>query len=343
MPGHLSTLVLQLFAVCYVLVGLTLAVAVAQAEEAAAHVTASEALFRGGFTESLLGMLMLEPDHGVLRVTRVNPVACRLLGGSEADVLGHDLSSFLHPAEHGGLGRAVDDLLSGRTTGWRHELQSRQPGAWLEIALSVLPGGSGDPRDLVVSVQLLDITPRRQAQTQLAHLALHDPLTGLANRVLLADRLAQVLAAARRSGVGPALLFLDLDDFKQVNDLGGHAAGDTVLRTVADRLSGAARATDTVARLGGDEFVVLCPETQDPEAGRGLAERLVALVSQPIDLGAAEVVVRLSVGVVLGLPGSSADDLLRQADTAMYRAKAQGKGQAVVFQATAHPEPAGAA
>ena len=191
-------------------------------------------------------------------------------------------------------------------------------------------------------MQLLDITSRRQAQDELARLALHDALTGLANRVLLADRLAQVLAAARRSGVGPTLLFLDLDDFKQVNDVGGHAAGDVVLRTVADRLTGAARAGDTVARLGGDEFVVLCPGTADPAAGRALADRLVGLVQQPIPVGGTEVVVRLSVGVVLGRPDGSADDLLRDADTAMYAAKAQGKGRAVVFDPDLRPQPVAA-
>ncbi|MFC3689712.1 diguanylate cyclase domain-containing protein [Aquipuribacter hungaricus] len=334
MTGHLSTLVIQVFAVSYVMVVLPLALAVRQREETAARLSASEAMFRGGFTGSMLGMLMLRPRDGVLRVVRANPVATAMLGGSEADLLGSDLAAQLAPAERAAFVAAVEDVVAGTSDGWRHEVASSgTPVRWFEAAVSVLPAPSTDPGDVLVSVQLVDVTARRDAQEQLSRLALHDPLTGLANRVLLADRLAQVLATARRSGLAPALLFLDLDDFKQVNDVDGHAAGDIVLRTVADRLLAGARASDTVARLGGDEFVVLCPETPHPADGLALAERLVASVSRPITVGTRDVVVRLSVGVVLGAPGADADGLLRDADTAMYTAKAQGKGRAVVFTA----------
>ncbi len=335
-----STLLLQVFAVSYVLVGLTLALAVSQREAVVVRVSASEALFRGGFTESLLGMLMLEHRDGVLRVVRANPVACRLLGLDETDLLGRELAELLDPSERRGLREALRDLLGGRSLGWRHEVRTAGPvETWVEMAVSVLPGETSEPDDAVVSVQLVDVSDRREAQSQLARLALHDPLTMLANRVLLADRLVQVLASARRSGVGPALLFLDLDDFKQVNDLDGHAAGDVVLRTVADRVASAVRATDTVARLGGDEFVVLCPRTADPVAAVALADRLVALVSRPIPVDGHDVSVRLSVGVVLGAPDCTAEDLMRDADTAMYAAKAQGKGRAVLFRAEAHGLP----
>ena len=336
MSGALSTLILQVFAVCAVIVGLTLALAVRQREESTVRVSASEALFRGGFTESLLGMLMLEHRDGELRVTQANPVACRMLGRSDDSVIGHDFTAFLDPSEHDGLAVAARRLATGHSTGWRREVASTgSTPSWFEMALSVLPGEADPTQGDVLSVQLVDVTARRDAESQLARLALHDSLTGLANRVLLADRLDHVLVAARRSGVGPTLLFLDLDDFKQVNDQAGHAAGDIVLRTVAERLVSTARAADTVARLGGDEFVVLCPETDDPQAGRALAQRLVDLICRPITVDGQDVVVRLSVGVVLGSPFDTADTLLRDADSAMYAAKAQGKGRAVLFQATA--------
>ncbi len=327
-----STVLLQVFAVSYVLVGLTLALAVRQREEATDRVSESEALFRAGFTESLLGMLMLEQRDGQVRVVRANAVACHLLDGSEPDVVGQDLARFLHVSEHDELDRAVRRLVSGRSTGWRHEVASAAaPPRWLEMALSVLPGE--DDSRAVLSVQLVDVTARRDAEAQLARLALHDPLTGLGNRVLLDDRLAQVLLTARRCGVGPTLLFIDLDDFKRINDEHGHAIGDAVLRSVADRLLATARASDTVARLGGDEFVVLCPGVEDPSVGQALADRMVAEVSRPITVVGREVVVRLSVGVVTGAPDCAADDLLRDADIAMYRAKAQGKGRAVLYLA----------
>ena len=146
MSVHTSTLLLQVFAVSYVLVGLTLALAVSQREAVVARVSASEALFRGGFTESLLGMLMLEHRDGLLRVVRANPVACRLLGGDEADLLGRDLADLLDPAERRGLRDALRDLLGGRSLGWRHEV--RTAGAvetWVEMAVSVLPGESSEP------------------------------------------------------------------------------------------------------------------------------------------------------------------------------------------------------
>ena len=336
LSGALSTLVLQVFTVCAVIVGLTLTLAVRQREESTVRVSASEALFRGGFTESLLGMLMLEHQDGGLRVTQANPVACRMLGRPDDSVIGHDFTAFLDPTEHDGLAAAARRLATGHSTGWRREVASTgSTPSWFEMALSVLPGEADPTQGDVLSVQLVDVTARRDAESQLARLALHDSLTGLANRVLLADRLDHVLVAARRSGVGPTLLFLDLDDFKQVNDRAGHAAGDIVLRTVAERLVSTARAADTVARLGGDEFVVLCPETDDPQAGRALAQRLVDLICRPITVDGQDVVVRLSVGVVLGSPFGTADMLLRDADSAMYAAKAQGKGRAVLFQATA--------
>ncbi|MFC4061094.1 diguanylate cyclase domain-containing protein [Planomonospora corallina] len=169
------------------------------------------------------------------------------------------------------------------------------------------------------------VREQERMQAQLAYQARHDPLTGLANRTVLHDTLECVL---RDGGAGTAVLYLDLDGFKQVNDTYGHEAGDAVLRTVGERLTAAIRGTDLAARLGGDEFVLLCRETTHQDAAR-LAERVLEEVSAPVPFGAHRLHVGVSIGVAVheGDTGVSATGLLRAADAAMYSAKQRGKGR----------------
>jgi diguanylate cyclase (GGDEF)-like protein len=164
----------------------------------------------------------------------------------------------------------------------------------------------------------------REANAALARAATHDPLTGLPNRVLFHSHLSQCLARAGRNGGMVAVLFIDLDDFKGVNDRFGHAAGDRLLRAVADRLQRTLRTGDAVARMGGDEFTVVLADAQSETAAAQVAERLRAAIAQPVELGGDVVVPGASIGIACG-EGSrvSADDLLRQADLAMYRDKAR--------------------
>jgi diguanylate cyclase (GGDEF)-like protein len=175
-----------------------------------------------------------------------------------------------------------------------------------------------------------DLFGRAQADhvAQLGRMALHDPLTGLPNRTLLEDRLAMAVAGQRRSGTVLAVLFCDLDRFKVVNDTLGHETGDAVLVVMAERLNGAVRSTDTVSRLGGDEFVVVCPDLKGEEELVDVVERLLVLMSEPMEVAGHEIVVSGSVGVSLvraGSAPSSLADLVREADAAMYRAKANGR------------------
>jgi diguanylate cyclase (GGDEF)-like protein len=161
------------------------------------------------------------------------------------------------------------------------------------------------------------------------HDAVHDPLTGLANRTLLRDRLEQALARSRRRGGASGLLFVDLDNFKRVNDEYGHATGDTVLIELGRRLQRGVRPTDTVARLGGDEFVVVCEELDEQTAvalGRRLREALV----QPLLIGRVEHRLSASIGIALGQ--ADPDGLLGNADAAVYRAKAHGRGRIELFR-----------
>ncbi|MHB8681202.1 MAG: putative bifunctional diguanylate cyclase/phosphodiesterase [Acidimicrobiales bacterium] len=162
-----------------------------------------------------------------------------------------------------------------------------------------------------------------------AYQALYDPLTGLPNRALLDDRLSQALAAARRTGTSLAVLFVDLDGFKVVNDLFGHHVGDQLLREMADRLAAARRQSDTVARFGGDEFVVVCPDIHTSAAACRIAEHLLDELSLSAEVEGVEHRLTASVGIVVTAPGAhsqSPETLLRNADTAMYRAKEEGRG-----------------
>jgi len=167
---------------------------------------------------------------------------------------------------------------------------------------------------------------RRRFQELLAHQAFHDGLTGLANRLLLYSRLNQAVSRARRQHRGLALLYLDLDGFKPVNDRRGHEVGDEVLVAVSERLVRTVRTEDTVARIGGDEFAVLMEDVDDTEAARQAAERIVEVVGRPMSLRGVEVMVGVSVGVAYSSQGEAdGESLLRHADLAMYRAKEGGK------------------
>jgi diguanylate cyclase (GGDEF)-like protein len=169
---------------------------------------------------------------------------------------------------------------------------------------------------------------RLRGEEQVRHEAVHDPLTGLANRTLLRDRLEQALARTQRSGGFIGLLFLDLDNFKQVNDAHGHAAGDGVLVELGRRLQAAVRPSDTVARLGGDEFVVLC-EQIDERSAVALGQRLDEAIRLPVTVSGTVHDLSASIGIALGK--SDPDVLLGNADRALYRAKARGGGRLDVF------------
>lgn len=179
-----------------------------------------------------------------------------------------------------------------------------------------------------------DVTELREAQQLLAHQATHDPLTLLPNRILFQELGEQALARADREGMTVAVLFLDIDRFKRVNDGFGHPAGDALLREIAERLRTAVRRGDAVARFGGDEFVVLCEHPAGKPEMLDLAMRLLDALSKPVDMKPATVEVGASIGIAIGGGGRvTIDTLLRDADVALYQAKDQGRGRAVVFGA----------
>jgi diguanylate cyclase (GGDEF)-like protein len=170
---------------------------------------------------------------------------------------------------------------------------------------------------------------RLRDEERTRHEAVHDPLTGVANRTLLRDRLQHAVARSQREHGATAVLFIDLDGFKQVNDAHGHAAGDAVLVEIARRLQTAVRPGDTIARLGGDEFVAVC-EDIDEEAALAVGRRLQEAIQMPLRIGGAEHQISASIGIALG--ASEPQTLLGNADAALYRAKAAGRGRIDLFR-----------
>jgi len=232
---------------------------------------------------------------------------------------------------------------------WEHEIVDalKDEGLWSgELALT-----SADGETLPVSTVLMthfdtnghieslsgivrDVSERKVFEARLEHQATHDPLTGLPNRTLLLDRVEVALGRAHRNRRTAALLFLDLDHFKVVNDSLGHGLGDRLLVAVAERLSSAVRPGDTVARFGGDEFVVLCEDLASEEEGREVASRVLAEVGAPIGFDDTEVFVTASIGMAFASRSTrTADELLRDADAAMYQAKRRGRSRTEVFDA----------
>ncbi len=208
--------------------------------------------------------------------------------------------------------------------------------AWVRISAG--PVRDRDGRIVAGVAVAEDVTERKRLEARLEHQAFHDPLTQLANRALFRDRVAQALAAAQRGGTRPTVLFLDLDDFKAVNDALGHAEGDRLLTQVAGRLLNATRGCDTVARLGGDEFAVLLASTSHGDEAVVVAKRIIESLGRPFALGEREVCVGASVGIAASDPADGTDEVLRNADLAMYRAKSRGKGTHEVFASQLYAE-----
>jgi diguanylate cyclase (GGDEF)-like protein len=199
---------------------------------------------------------------------------------------------------------------------------------WVKVSIAEINEGESTGGLLY---QLEDITARRLAEARVEHLAFHDPLTNLPNRLLLLDRLNQALLQAARHGQGVAVLFIDLDRFKFVNDSLGHHAGDAVLTEVGSRLRLHARSTDTVSRIGGDEFVVICPDVGSNRDVHKIADALQKAIAEPILVGDQVASVDASIGIAFGLGHDDAESLLRNADQAMYLAKGRGRARYEVF------------
>ncbi|HEX2638460.1 MAG TPA: EAL domain-containing protein [Gemmatimonadales bacterium] len=286
----------------------------------------NEARFRSLVQHSSDVILIIKTD-GTIRF--VSPSATQVFGYDPATMLRQTVSELLHPDDRERAATFFRDAAKSPGVTGPVELRFRQPdGSWLHaeiLATNLLRDAS--VKGIVLNTR--DVSERKRLEEQLTHQAFHDPLTGLANRALFRDRVSHALALAQRRGHPITVLFLDLDDFKMVNDSLGHAEGDRLLIAAAERFLSCARSTDTVARLGGDEFAILI---EGAEGREGLLERLTAAMVHSFSLSGNQVRVTASIGVAAAVGGESADDLLRNADVAMYEAKRHGKGRSATYE-----------
>ncbi len=244
--------------------------------------------------------------------------------------------SRLHPDDRdAALAAYVEHWRTGRPLRAEYRMIARDGAeVWVRDEAFAMPEETITGRSVSQGL-IVDTTDRKRLEAQLLHDALHDPLTGLANRVLFRDHVERALARRRRSRTSVALLFLDLDDFKVINDSFGHRAGDGVLVEIAGRLTEAIRADDIGARQGGDEFAILLSRVRNLEEAVASAERILAEVGRPIEIDTRAAIVGGSIGIALASGRDTvADDLLAHADAAMYEAKAQGKGRIAVFESS---------
>ncbi len=277
---------------------------------------------------SLADMAILATDAAGV-IVESNPSACLLFGYTEKELTGMSVNLLLPPhfrQRHAELLRSfVEGEVTERRMGSRGEVTGyRKDGSFFPLEASIAKVRTGGAWMLVATMR--DISERKKAEEELVRQATHDTLTGLPNRALIRERLSNALDRSLRSGLSIALLFVDLDGFKLVNDTYGHEAGDALLKSVAARLMEQVRPGDTVARLSGDEFVVLCEQLEQPATISVIAERINAALRQPSPFGNTSLFVTASIGIAIGHGSThTADDLLRSADTAMYAVKLKGR------------------
>ncbi|HEV8490341.1 MAG TPA: EAL domain-containing protein [Candidatus Limnocylindrales bacterium] len=261
----------------------------------------------------------------------------RVLGHVPEARIGRPALELVHPDDLAWVERLFGDVAATTAAEASAEFRARHAdGSWRFVE-GVAKNLLDDPAIGGVVLNYRDVTERRSLEEQLRHQAFHDSLTGLPNRALFLDRLVHALTRTRRGRAPLAVVFLDLDDFKAVNDSLGHAAGDELLIAVAGRIRATVRDADTAARMGGDEFAILLEDASDVLAARATAARILDAIRTPFRLLDRDVAVHASAGIAMyASPEQSADELLRNADISMYSAKTQGKDRLVVYEPSVH-------
>ncbi len=267
-------------------------------------------------------LLVKEPKQ--LRYIFANRATEQLLGLSRADIVGKDAFDLFSTDLAESVTRRDNDLLESNAVTWTQDHPMLTPGNGWRLVSSkrvLVRGDDGEPRYLVGVLE--DHTERRRSELRIAHMAHHDALTDLPNRFLLRERLEQALA---QRGEQLAVFYLDVDHFKDINDTLGHLVGDELLKVVADRLRGCVAPTDTVARLGGDEFAIIRSVAEQPADAAELAKAIRAAIRPPFNLVGHQIVANVSIGIAVAPhDGTSAGELLKNADLALYGAKSQGR------------------
>lgn len=310
-----------------------------QAEQAKRHLAEmreSEERFRSAFDHAPIGMALVSPEGGWLQV---NQCLCDIVGYSEDEFKGMTFQAITQPDDLGEFLGHVAKVLEGNIL--THQMEKRYlhklgHEVWVLAGISLVRDSEGKGLHLIFQIQ--DITHRRRAEQQLVHEAFHDALTGLPNRAWFMEQLqvSLELVHSQKDRLF-AVLFLDLDRFKLINDSIGHMVGDQLLIAIANRLRNCLRPEDKVARLGGDEFTILLDDIRNANEAAEVADRIQKHLSQAFNLGGYETFTTVSIGIALSSPDyQRPEDFLRDADTAMYQAKSLGKARYVIFDKGMH-------
>lgn len=297
---------------------------------------ASEEMFRAVLTSSSTGMILCDTTG---RIQVVNAALCRMLQRDDVWLTGVYSSDLVHPEDRPTLELARTHTLAGDGSVATMELRLlRADGEtiWARRSSSLIRTAAGAPARLLI--QLEDVTAEHDARQELLFQAFNDRLTGMHNRAWILNTLENDLAEAQRSTGVVGVLFIDLDNFKLVNDSLGHVAGDEVLAEIADRIVGALRPRDRVGRFGGDEFVVVVPNVHDAAEMEEVAERIADALGVELTIHGHRIVPTVSMGIALSTPDSTAASLLRDTDSALFRAKRKGRARWQFFDATMHSQ-----
>ena len=302
--------------------------------DATAQLAESEMLFRTAMEASAVGM-GLHDDQGVF--VRVNPALCRILQRDSDQIIGRRLLDLVHPDDQEHVHQAGPALEARPGEPVSMELRlltARGEPVWVRASGALVPEQEHRPFHLIT--HFVDVTVEQAQRAELEYRALHDPLTGLYNRAWILDMLDNELRVAERNHETVAVFYIDLDNFKVINDSLGHGAGDEVLCAVSRRIIGTLRARDYAARLGGDEFLVVGTDMYGPGEAEALAARVTRVINDVLEIDGHPLVIGASVGVALSNTGSTSASLLRDADSALFRAKANGRGRWQFFDDTMH-------
>ena len=312
-----------------------------EAAQSALHVQAlevSEQRFHSAFTHASIGMALVSADG---QVRQVNRALIGLLGADETAMVGQPLEALFHEGDAETFASLLARVQRREVDAINAELRCRHSDGsdvWVALDGSFFDNPSAEASSLIVQMQ--DITARRSAEARLQHIAFHDSLTGLPNRSRFHEHMARAIERVKADPQRRfAVMFLDFDRFKLINDSMGHSAGDAFLIQVARRIRDNVRPGDVVARLGGDEFAVLCEDLEREAHAVTLAERLQLVLGEPLQISGTEISTSASIGITFSTIGYQLpEEVLRDADIAMYRAKAAGKARHALFDAGLHQQ-----